>query len=266
MNELLDLIGKKTLIYWQQIAEVFRFILTSVLSIKSMFIKKQGVFFWRDFFWQIQQCGPSALPIVSLICFMIGFIVAFVGSIQLRLFGAEIYVASLVAISITRIMGAIMTGIIMSGRTGASYAATIGTMTVNEEVDALKTMGISPFEFLVAPRVFSLTIMMPILTLYSDLIGIIGGGFVGVGFLDISLEQYIQATIKALKMKQIIIGLIHSTVYGFIIAICGCYNGLKCSRNADAVGMATTKAVISAIVWMTVATLILTIFFSKFKV
>ena len=210
-----------------------------------------------DFWWQVEEVGPNSLAIVSLICFMVGLIVAFVGSIQLKLFGAEIFVASLVGIAITRIMGAIM-----AGRTGASFAATIGTMQVNEEVDALKTMGISPFEFLIAPRVLALSVVMPLLTLYADIMGMLGGAFVGVFLLNISPAEYLTATIKALKANQVLIGVLHGTVYGYIIAICGCYQGFHCARNAAAVGHSTTSAVVNSIVWMTIATSIMTIIFS----
>jgi phospholipid/cholesterol/gamma-HCH transport system permease protein len=178
------------------------------------------------------------------------------------MFGAEIYVSSLVAIAVTRVMGAIMGGVIMAGRTGASYAATLGSMQVNEEVDALKTMGISPFDFLIMPRVLALSLMMPLLVVYADLMGILGGAFVGIFMLGLSAEDYFQMTLKALLMRNIVIGIIHGAVYGVIIAICGCYQGINCGRNASAVGSATTSAVVYSIVWMTIATAILTFIFS----
>ena len=193
---------------------------------------------------------------------MVGLIVAFVGSIQLKLFGAQIYVASLVAIAITRVMGAIMAGVIMAGRTGASYAATIGSMQVNEEVDALETMGISPFDFLITPRLLALSLMMPILTVYADLMGILGGAFVGIVMLGLSPEEYARMTLNALISKNIIVGIVHGTVFGMIIALCGCYQGLVCGRNASAVGRATTAAVVYSIVGMTVATAVLTFIFN----
>lgn len=216
----------------------------------------------QDVLAEIQAAGAGAFPIVSLICFLIGLILAFVGSIQLKMFGAEIYVSSLVAISVTRVMGAIMTGVIMAGRTGASYAATLGSMRVNEEVDALETMGVSPFDFLVFPRVLALSLMMPLLTVYADFMGIMGGGFVGVFMLGLSPDDYFRMTLSALTMRNIVIGIVHGAVYGVIIALCGCYQGITCGRNASAVGSATTAAVVSSIVWMTVATAVLTVIFS----
>ena len=216
----------------------------------------------KDILLEIQHAGAEAFGIVSLICFLVGLILAFVGSIQLKMFGAEIYVSSLVAIAVTRVMGAIMGGVIMAGRTGASYAATLGSMQVNEEVDALKTMGISPFDFLIMPRVLALSLMMPLLVVYADLMGILGGAFVGIFMLGLSAEDYFQMTVKALLMRNIVIGIIHGAVYGVIIAICGCYQGINCGRNASAVGSATTSAVVYSIVWMTIATAVLTFIFS----
>lgn len=216
-----------------------------------------------DFLFALQDCGPNAVGIVSLISFMVGLILAFVGAIQLKTFGAQIYVASLVTIGMIRIMGAIMCGIIMAGRTGASFAATLGTMQVNEEIDALKTMGIPVNEFLVLPRLAALVLVMPLLTMWSDFMGMLGGGFVGVMLLDIPAGEYWKYSWQAWSMQNFWVGIFHGFVFGFIIALCGCYYGINSGRNADGVGVATTKAVVSAIVWMIVATGILTIIFER---
>ena len=178
------------------------------------------------------------------------------------MFGAEIYVSSLVALAVTRVMGAIMAGVIVAGRTGASYAATLGSMQVNEEIDALKTMGVSPFDFLVLPRVLALSLMMPLLIVYADLMGILGGAFVGILMLGLSPDDYFRMTLKALLMRNVLIGIVHGAVYGVIISLCGCYRGVTCGRNASAVGFATTSAVVDSIVFMTVATAVLTVIFS----
>ncbi len=212
-----------------------------------------------DFSSALEACGLNALPIVSLISFMVGLILAFVGAVQLRSFGAQIYVASLVTIGMTRIMGAIMTGIIMAGRTGASYAAAIGTMQVNEEIDALKTMGINPVDFLVTPRMLALIITMPILTMWSDIMGMMGGGFVGVTMLGIPVQKYFELSLAAISLNNFLVGIFHGFVFGIVIAVCGCYYGIYCGRNADSVGVSTTKAVVSAIIWMIVMTGIITI-------
>jgi len=212
-----------------------------------------------DFLFALQECSWRAIPIVSLISFMVGLILAFVGAVQLKLFGAQIYVASLVTIAMTRIMGAIMIGIIMAGRTGASYAATIGTMQVNEEVDALKTMGIPPSDFLVLPRFLALVLTMPFLTMWADFMGMIGGGTVSILMLDIVPQEYIKYSVNAFGLDNFLVGIFHGLIFGCVIALCGCYYGVNCGRNADSVGVATTKAVVSAIVWMIVMTGIITL-------
>jgi len=207
----------------------------------------------------IQQSGADALPIVSLISFLVGLILAFVGAIQLQLFGAQLYVANLVGIAMVRVMGAIMTGIIITGRTGASYAAQLGTMQVNEEIDALTTMGISPMEFLVLPRMLALVLMMPLLCLYADLVGILGGAVVGVGMLDIGLVEYYVQTQTAINLTNLWIGLVHSVIFGVLIALAGCLRGMQCGRSASAVGDATTSAVVLGITSIIVATAIITV-------
>ena len=196
----------------------------------------------------IQDCGPQALPIVSLISFLVGLILAFVGAIQLKMFGAQIYVADLVGIAMVREMGAMMTGIIMAGRTGAAFAAQLGTMQVNEEIDALTTMGISPMEFLVLPRMLALVLMMPLLCLYASLVGILGGVVVGIGMLDLSFTQYFHQTQAALDLTNFALGIFKGTFYGILIALFGCLRGMQCGRSASAVGIATTSAVVTAIV------------------
>jgi phospholipid/cholesterol/gamma-HCH transport system permease protein len=201
----------------------------------------------------VQACGASALGIVLLISYLVGVILAFMGAVQLEQFGATIFVADLVGIGITREMGAMMTAIIMAGRTGAAFAAQIGTMKVRQEVEALTTMGISPVEFLVVPRVLALVIMMPLLCLYADVIGILGGASIGVGMLHLSLSAYLRQTNAALHLSGILGGLIKSVVYGILIAMAGCHQGLRCGNSASAVGDAATAAVVNGIVLVVVA-------------
>ncbi len=254
---LLEDIGEKSIALWHILKKGFSFLNSIMLSI-GRFFKGNAVIRGRDFISALNDCGPKALLIVSLISFMVGLILAFVGSIQLKTFGAQIYVASLVTIGMIRIMGAIMVGIIMAGRTGASYAATIGTMQVNEELDALKTMGISSIDFLVLPRIFSLLISMPILVMLSDFMGMAGGAFVGTFLLDISSDEYWKFAWSAFGLENFLVGIFHGIVFGIVISLCGCYYGINCGRNADSVGIATTKAVVSSIVWMIVLTGIIT--------
>lgn len=196
----------------------------------------------------MQEAGAQALPIVSLISFLVGTILAFVGAIQLEQFAAQIYVADAVGIGMAREMGAMMTAIVMAGRTGAAYAAQLGSMTVTQEIEALRTMGISPLEFLVLPRMIALSLMMPLLCLYSDLLGILGGFAVGLGMLDIPARVYFNQTINAVDLGDVAGGVFKASVYGILIAVAGCLRGLQSGRSASAVGEATTSAVVTGIV------------------
>ena len=212
-----------------------------------------------DLLLNIEEAGANALGIVSLISFLIGLILAFVGAIQLRQFGAQIYIADLVAIGMAREMGAMMAAIIMAGRTGAAFAAQLGTMRVNEEIDALTTMGISPFEFLVLPRMLGLILMMPLLTIYADMVGILGGAVVGIGMLKVGLIPYWNHTWEAASAADFAAGLIKSVVFGVLIAIAGCMRGMQSGRSSAAVGLAATSAVVTGIVFIIVSDAILTV-------
>jgi phospholipid/cholesterol/gamma-HCH transport system permease protein len=214
-----------------------------------------------DLWLIVQQSGAQALPIVSLISFLVGLILAFVGANQLRQFGAQIYVANLVGLSMAREMGAMMTGIIMAGRTGAAFAAQLGTMVVNQETDALITMGLKPVEFLVIPRMLALMLMVPLLCIYADLVGILGGAVVGVGMLHLGAAQYYQQTLSALHLMDFVVGLIKGTVFGVLIALAGCLRGMQCGRSASAVGAAATSAVVTGIVWIIVSDAVLTVMY-----
>ena len=253
---LLALIGDRAVGVWSGITETLSFIGELVVAFARMFIGKSR-FRWSELWTTMQEVGAEALPIVSLINLLVGLILAFMGSIQLIMFGAQIFVADLVAIAMLRAMGAIMTGIIMSGRTGASFAARIGTMQVNEEIDAMKTTGISPMDFLVLPRVLALCLMMPLLTLYADLLGILGGLIVGVAMLDLGIYEYYHETAQAMNFTSLFVGLFMSLVFGVLIAVAGCLRGMQCGRSAQAVGQATTSAVVTSIVSLIIATSII---------
>ena len=201
----------------------------------------------------IQQSGFEALPSVTLVTFLLGVILAFVGAVQLQTFGATIYVADLVGVAMVRDMGALITGIVMAGRSGAGFAAQLGSMKVTQETDALTTMAISPIEFLVLPRVLALCLMMPLLTLYGDAMGILGGAFVGLTMLDLSAVQYLQQTAGAISLADVVGGVFKGTVYGVLIAIAGCLRGMKAGKSSSAVGDAATSAVVTGIVAIIVA-------------
>jgi phospholipid/cholesterol/gamma-HCH transport system permease protein len=224
-------------------------------------IRGKATYLRSDLVQYIQEAGADALPIVSLISFLIGSIFAFVGVMQLENFGAGIYTADLVAIAMVREMAPIMTAILMAGRTGAAYAAQIGTMKVNEEIDALTTLGMDPIDFLVTPRVIALIVMMPLLTLYASLMGIIGGTAVGLAMVDVTLVQYVAQSIDAVGLNSLFGGLFKSTIYGILIALAGCQQGMACGNSAMAVGQSTTRAVVMGIVLIVVSASVLTIIY-----
>jgi len=223
-----------------------------VLTAAAKMVRGRARFRRTDLIAQLHECGPQALPIVSLISVLVGIILAFVGVVQLRMFGAQIYIADLVGIAMVREMGALMTAIIMSGRTGASYATQLGAMEVNEEIDALKTLGITPVEFLVLPRIIALMLMMPLLCVYADVVGIAGGALVGVGMFDISPLKYWEQTLDALNLTQFTLGVVKSAVFALLIASAGCFHGMRAERSASSVGNAATRAVVVGIVMIVV--------------
>ena len=195
----------------------------------------------------MQKTGVDALPIVGLISFLLGLIMAFMSSVQLQQFGANIYVASLVSLAMTRELGPIMTAIIVAGRSGSAFAAEIGTMKVSEEVDALFTMGFDPTRFLVAPKVIAAVVVVPFLTLFSDVFAILGGLLVGITMLDLTANSYITQTIKTLSLFDVFWGFLKSGVFALLIAWVGCLRGFQVRGGAASVGQATTSAVVSSI-------------------
>ncbi|MDR2744558.1 MAG: ABC transporter permease [Desulfovibrio sp.] len=220
----------------------------------------------QDFWEVMHECGVAALPIISLTSLLFGLILAFVGSVQLTQFGAQIYVAGLVSIGMLRIMGAVMVGVVMSGRVGAAYAALIGAMRVNEEVDALQAAGIYPVDFLVLPRVLAMTAMAPLLTLYADIMGVIGGFLVAVTLMGINPYDYFNTTAQLTPFRHVSVGLVYGTFFGVIIALTGCFHGMNCGRSAQGVGLATTAAVVHSIVGIIVATAVITVAASALNV
>jgi phospholipid/cholesterol/gamma-HCH transport system permease protein len=244
-------VGRASMDIARQAGGLVTFLGESTIALGRFFVGK-AKFRRSDLWLTIQQCGIDALPIVTLISFLVGLILAFVGAVQLAMFGAQIFIANLVGIAMAREMAAIMTGIIMAGRTGAAFAAQIGTMQVNEEVDALITMGVSPMEFLVLPRMLALIVMMPLLCLYANVVGILGGFVVGTGMFDISFTQYMEQTRLALNLTHFGIGIFKSVIFGVLVAIAGCLQGMECGRSASAVGDAATSAVVTSIVLIVV--------------
>lgn len=258
VESIFQRVGEATIDIFKDIKDAIKFTGDVAIATKD-FLFNLSHFAWKDFMNFMRDCGPSALPIIALITFLVGLILAFVGAIQLQLFGAQIFVADLVGIGMVRELAAIMAGIVMAGRTGAAYAAQLGTMQVNEEVDALETMGISTIFFLVLPRMFSLIIIMPMLCVFANIMGVLGGMFVGVFVLKISPILYYQQTINAIRLQDFTIGIIMSIIFGVLVSGAGCLRGMQCGRSSAAVGKATTSAVVTGIVCIIVSTAIITV-------
>lgn len=216
-----------------------------------------------DLAWQIDQTGPRSLPIVALVCFLVGLIVAYMGAAQLQRFGAQNYIADLVTVGVVREVAALLVGIVLAGRVGAAFAAQIGSMRANEEVDALATMGVNPVDFLVLPRVLALLIVGPMLTAFGALVGMAVGWLVAVVIYGVTPLEYVYASGQALTLPHVVVGLIKGTAYSVLVALAGCLQGMSAGRSAQAVGDATTASVVQAIVWIVVVASALTVVFQR---
>lgn len=261
----LQRVGESGVEAWTGGAAMMSFIGESVVASLKM-LRGKAQFRWSDTLVVIQECGPQALGIVALINFLIGMILAFVGATELGQFGASIYTADLVAVASVREMACIMTGIIMCGRTGAAFAAQLGTMKVNQEIEGFQTFGISSFEFLVLPRMLALVLMMPLLCLFADLIAIAGGFLVSTLMLDVAPMLYLHRTVDSINLTTFILGVAKGGFFGVIVALTGCLRGMQCGTNAAAVGQATTSAVVTGITWIIASDGIFAVICSAFHI
>lgn len=253
-------LGEKSLGAWDGLMRYFGFSGELVLDFLA-FLTGRAQIRRKDFFFIIQNTGAKAVPIVSLLSFLTGLIIAFIGVIQLQKFAADIYVADLVGLATTRELAAVMAGVIMAGRTGAAFAAQIGSMKVNEEIDALTTFGISPMQFLVLPRVIAMVLMMPLLCVCANVVSIAGGMVVAIAISDVSMTQYINQIDYAVSTTDFAVGIFKSAVFGLIVAMAGCYRGLNCGKDATAVGLAATSAVVTAITWIVISDAVFAVIF-----
>jgi phospholipid/cholesterol/gamma-HCH transport system permease protein len=228
----------------------------------SGLLRHPGRFRWRDCLSEMQQCGAMAVPIVSLSSFLVGLTLAYTGAIILRQFGGDIWVADIVGLSTLREMGAVMTGVVLAGRTGAAFAAQLGNMKAGEEIDALETLGIAPVEFLVLPRLLALTLMTPLLVMYANCLGIFGGMVVSAGLLDIPPSAYWIETRTIIGLSDVNVSLIKSVVFGMLVAFAGCLRGLQADRSAAGVGRAATSAVVTSILLIIIADAIFAVLFN----
>jgi len=254
-------VGLAATYQWRQVRGFADFVGECTLSALSL-AKHPGRFRWRDCFSEMQQCGAMAVPIVSLSSFLIGLTLAYTGAIILRQFGGDIWVADIVGLSTFREMGAVMTGVVIAGRTGAAFAAQIGNMKTGEEIDALETLGIPPVDFLVMPRLLALTLMAPLLTMYANCLGILGGMIVSASVLKIPPSAYWIETQTIIDLSDISVSLIKSVVFGMLVAVSGCLRGLQAERSAAGVGRAATSAVVTSILLMIVADAIFAVLFN----
>ncbi|MEO6875140.1 MAG: ABC transporter permease [Opitutaceae bacterium] len=248
-----DLIGK--------IRAIFQFVGECVLATQQLF-RHPKKFRWRDCLEEMQQCGAMALPIVSLVSFLVGVTLAYTGAVVLRQYGGDIYIADLIGLSMVREMGALMTAIVLAGRTGAAFAATLGNMKANEEIDALETLGIPSVQFLVLPRIIALGVMMPLLALYANALGIVGGLAVAYSLLGIPPAGFWVEMLTIVDLSDISTGVIKAIAFGLIIGLAGCLRGLQADRSASGVGRAATSAVVTSILLIIIADAIFAVLFN----
>ena len=262
-HNFLTMVGLAAEDVWAKTREVSTFVGECVISTVDL-LKKPQKFRWRDCLSEMQQCGAMALPIVSLIGLLVGLIMAYQSAVLMRQFGADIYVADAVGLVMVREMGAMMTAIILAGRTGAAFAATLGNMKAGEEIDALQTLGIRPVDFLVMPRLVALGLMMPLLALYASGLGILGGMAVSLGLLDIPPAAYWVETQSAIDMSDVMTGLIKATCFGVLVGLAGCHRGLRAERSAAGGGKATTSAVVMGLLFIIVSDALFAVIFNIF--
>jgi len=259
---ILSRLGDATLDFCRGFPQMLAFLGEIALSMGRL-LTGRAQFRQSDFWLEVEEVGPRALIIVTVISFLVGLILAYLGADQLRLVGAQIFIADLVAIGMVREVGALMTGIIIAGRTGAAFAAQLGTMQVNEEIDAFRTLGISAIDFLVLPRILALMLMVPLLTLYASFVGMTAGLLVAYFIFDIGFFEYYTETLRALEIKHFMVGLSKGSVYGAMVAYAGCLRGMHCGRSAEAVGEAATSAVVTAILLITIMASLMTILYYR---
>ena len=251
-------IGTKLLVNLDMGGQMLAFFGEAVLALLRL-LQGRSAMRGVDFLEAFTECGPRAVPIVCLIAVLVGLIMAFIGAVQLVKFGAQVYVANLVGIAMVREMGALMAAIIMAGRTGAAYAANLGTMLLNDEVSALRTVGVDPMDFLVLPRLLALALALPLLTLFSNLAGMIGGAALASIHLNIDWPLYLSQTKSAIRVTDLVLGLVKAMLFGSIVAVTGCWCGMAAERHAAGVGRAATSSVVLSIVFVIAADAVITV-------
>jgi phospholipid/cholesterol/gamma-HCH transport system permease protein len=260
----LDQLGHATVAFFTELKLVLAFFGMMLISAGRV-LRRPHTANWRELWPTMERTGADAVPIVLLINFLVGFVMAFQGAVQLKQFGANIFVADLVGLALARELGPLMTAIIVCGRSGAAFAAELGSMAVAEEIDALRVMGFGPMRFLVLPRALALMLVLPMLTLLADLIGMLGGLTVGIVSLDLTFVGYLYETQKAVRLWDVFSGLVKSVVFGLVIALIACQQGLATSGGAEGVGRRTTSAVVTTLFTLIVVDAAFTLFFNAFN-
>lgn len=262
LPHLATAVGGATVRLWAETKDLAQLVGECVFS-TGRFMRGKAQFRWRDCFSEMQQCGAMALPIVGLVSFLVGVTIAYIGSIVVRQYGGDIWIADLVGLAVFRELGPMMAAIVLAGRTGAAYAATLGNMKANEEIDALSTLGVSPIDFLVMPRILALFVMMPFLALYSDGLGILGGMAIAAAKpLNIPPNLYWSEMQTIVDLSTITTGLIKAASFGLLIGVAGCLRGLQADRSAAGVGRAATSAVVTAILLIIIVDSIYAVIFN----
>jgi phospholipid/cholesterol/gamma-HCH transport system permease protein len=259
--DLFTATGLTTAHVLKQVRVMANFVGEVTLGFVSL-VRRPDKFRWRDCLAEMQHCGAMALPIISLIGLLVGLTLAYTAAVLLRQFGADIYVADFVGLVTVREMGPVMTAIVLAGRTGAAFAATIGNMKANEEIDALQTLGLRPVEFLALPRIIALALMTPLLALYANVLGMIGGMLVALGILEIPPTAYWVEMQTAVDLSDIGSGLVKAATFGVIVGLSGCLRGLQADRSAAGVGQAATSAVVTSILLIIVADALYAVIFN----
>ena len=254
-------IGKSSVLLFKQFAEMLSFIGETAFTLAKSITQPQHIR-WRPILFNIRTAGFDALPIVGLLSFLLGIVVAYQGADQLRQYGANIFVADLVGLSMLREFAPLMTAIIVAGRSGSAYAAQIGTMVVTEEIDAMRTMGISPQELLVLPKVIALIIVMPLLTVFADALGVFGGMLMARQQLEVSFVEFLNQLVKAVSPTAFMVGISKAPVFAIIIAMVGCFQGFRTKGGADSVGLQTTRSVVQSIFLVIVIDALFSVAFS----
>ena len=256
-------VGRSTIAFFVELRVILGFLGNSVLAAFGL-LKEPRTGNWKQLLPTMERTGADAVPIVVLINFLVGFVMGFQGATQLKQFGANLYVADLVGLSITRELGPLMTAIILCGRSGAAFAAELGSMAVSEEIDALRTMGFGPIRYLVLPRMLALMLVMPLLTLLGDLVGMIGGLVVGITSLGLTVGGYLSETQKAVSMWDVFSGLVKSVVFAIAISLIACQQGMATTGGAEGVGRRTTSSVVTTLFALIVIDAGFTVFFHAF--